>query len=182
MGIFITFVIIGFLFALIKMVAGNSMISSNVSQQENLIVQKGITATKQIEFRSFQPRWYWRVIFDDSKNTIHIFTVNNDCISIPYSKLTGREAFVNSQSTGSVKRAIVGGLIGGGAGAIVGAITAKSKVDSFVLVLSQNDLQNPQIPLTLIDKGSTNAANDYNNACIFANDVAATIRVVLNRQ
>ena len=94
----------------------------------------------------------------------------------------GCDIVQDNEVTGGIKRAIAGGIIAGGAGAIVGANTAKVKITSFGVIIYQDDLSIPQVAITLIDTETKKNHVDYTNACAFASEVTATIKLLIHRQ
>lgn len=148
------------------------------------IQQENVTITKQMNYQLVLVQKIHLIVDDENKN-IHLFYMNNPEIVIPYSKIMGCEVYQNGTIIGGVKRAIVGGAIAGGAGAIVGALTTGKKEYSIGLKISQNDLQNPEIILPMIDPATDGeAAKDaklYQEAVNFANEVVATMNVIMQQ-
>ena len=182
MAIFIIGIVLGIIWGIIKLSMNNNALNDNISKQETIIQENDITIAKELTYRTLEPRWFWRFIVDDLKQNIHIIDANNNMVSIPYAHLLGCEVVQDNEVTGGIKRAIAGGIIAGGAGSIIGANTAKVKVTSFGIIIYQDDLSTPQIPITLIDKETKKNHVDYINACTFANEVTATIKLLIHRQ
>ena len=92
----------------------------------------------------------------------------------------------NVMESGGVGRALVGGIIAGGAGAIVGANTRKSKniVSNLSIRIVTNEVDDPLYNLNLItyqiDTNKPLYANFYKMAMNFANNVYATIQAIIN--
>ena len=182
MTIFIIGIILGIIWGIIKIVANNNALNENINKQKNIVQENGITISKELTYRTVIPRWFWRFIVDEQKQCVHIISANNDIVSIPYAKLMGCDIVQDNEVTGGIKRAIAGGILAGGAGAIVGANTAKVKITSFAIIIYQDDLAVPQIPVVLIDTETKKNHADYINACAFANEVTATLKLLIHRQ
>lgn len=58
-----------------------------------------------------------------------------------------------SKKNGAISRAVVGGAIAGGSGAVIGAMTAKDQVSekkgNYLITIYLNDIDIPQITLNL---------------------------------
>lgn len=180
--LFIICIIVGMIWGLKERAQNNQVLDENVLKQADIILDNNITVSQELQYRSFYPQWYWRFIIDEKHRSIHIIDANNKLLSIPFSKLIGCEILQDNEVTGGIKRAIVGGVLAGGAGAIVGANTAKTKVKSFIVVIYQDSLDLPQIPLTLISNETKKEHVDYKNANLFSSQVTASIKVLLHRQ
>lgn len=83
---------------------------------------------------------------------------------------------------GGVGRAIVGGAIAGGVGAIVGATTRKSTniIDSLQIRIIANNTYNPLYMLKLISTQTQKDSIDYQKAIGFANNVHASLISIIN--
>ena len=174
--------VIGAIWGIVQISANNKVLNDNIAKQENIVKKQNITISKELVYRTVVPRWFWRYIIDEPQQCIHIIDACNQMVSIPISKLIGCEVFQDNETTGGIKRAIVGGVLAGGAGAIVGANTAKTKITSFVLMIYQDDLSVSQIPMVLIDTETKKNHPDFINANAFASEVIASIKVLLHRQ
>ncbi len=100
-----------------------------------------------------------KVIFDEPNEKIYFFDGSNSPKSVSFQDIIGCEIRENGAVTGGVGRAVVGGLIGGGAGAIVGSTTAKKKVISYQLAVLCNSLQYPEIICDILSKEMLVATN-----------------------
>lgn len=119
----------------------------------NFIKENNITVTKKSNiFHDGKV-----IIYDESTNYLWFYgpTIKRKKIGFPVSTLTSCELTVDKEtqfktSLGSTAgRAIVGGLLFGGVGAIIGGVTGKKKGKSLVhemeLLFSTSDLENPYI-------------------------------------
>jgi hypothetical protein len=85
------------------------------------------------------------------------------------------------KKSGTVGRAIVGGLLFGGVGAIAGAATSKSKgrekIESANFKLFTNDFNNPAVIVKIFDKNQHDKIKDklLNNAQLMADKLAIVI-------
>lgn len=164
----------------------NNIQQSNAAYEyaKQTVEKENITISKELQYNLLLVQKL-RIIVDDKSKKMHIFYMNNPKLEIPYKKLMGCEVYHNGTIVGGVKRALVGGVIAGGAGAVVGALTANKKVSSIGLKISQNDLTNPEIILPLIDPATDGEAPKDKNLCQealnFANSVVATVNVILKQ-
>ena len=83
---------------------------------------------------------------------------------------------------GGVGRAIVGGALAGGVGAIVGANTRKSKniTNSLQLRIITTDVSKSLYTINLIKKETKRDSIEYKQAINFANNVYATVMSIIN--
>ena len=146
-----------------------SIVNSAITTQ-NITVSRELTYYLEDNLPSF------KVVVDDKNKTLYFFGMDKARISVPYDKLLGCEVFNDKQTVGGVGRAVVGGLIAGGAGAIVGTLTSESRITSMDLIIYQDDLKIPQIPLHLVTDG---VIGNPQNATAFANEMIAIIKVIL---
>lgn len=157
------------------------------SEQEYLI-ENGVTISKEYDYSDnyYKNNISWeksvcvRVIIDNIHAKLVLLSSNGYREILSFSEIIGCEIVVNSQVTGRIGRAVVGGIIGGDAGAIVGAISAKDQIMSYKIVIYKNDVVNPKTELELIKEKKTITDNDYISAVHFAENVNATIKAILN--
>lgn len=125
-----------------------------------------------------------KMIFDEPNKKIIYFEDSNSPKIIMFEDIIGCEIRENGAVTGGIGRAVVGGLIGGGAGAVVGATTAKKKVTSYQLAILCDSLQSPEIICDILSSNMNIANNSehYQNAYNFATGINSTIKVILNRK
>lgn len=88
----------------------------------------------------------------------------------------------NTIMKGGLGRAIVGDVLAGGVGAIVGAITRKSKnvTNSLQIRLVTNNITASLYPLDLITSETKKDSTEYKNIMQFANNVYATVTSIIN--
>ena len=134
------------------------------------IQKKGVTISKEYTYYYEKDLPFARIVIDDIKKRVYAFPVDAVIYTMPYNIIMNCDVNVDSvtRSTG-VENAIKGGILAGGAGAIVGALTAKDDVTikSVSLVFELDDLNLPKVvvPLTLRGQGN------YDNITKFVNDV-----------
>lgn len=116
------------------------------------------------------------ILFDNELDKIIKFNSIIECQIIENS---------NVMDSGGIGRALVGGMIAGGTGAIVGATTRKSKniVSNLSIRVVTNDIEDSLYNLVIIaDSIDTNKileADFYKQAINFANNVYATIQAII---
>lgn len=89
----------------------------------------------------------------------------------------------DSQITkGGLGRAIVGGVAFGGVGAIVGGVTGKKKtkkiVDSMMIKITVNDIENPMLVIPFITKPTKIKSKDYKAAHTDAHKMLSMLAVI----
>lgn len=91
----------------------------------------------------------------------------------------------DSVSSGGLGRAVVGGALLGGAGAIVGGVTGKKKtkriVNSMAVKLTVNDVDNPLLIIPLITKKTKTKSKDYKRAETEAHQILATLELITRK-
>ena len=88
----------------------------------------------------------------------------------------------NTIMKGGVGRAVVGGALAGGVGAIVGSTTRSSKnvVNSLQIRIVTSNIRNSLFNINLISEETNKEDLEYKNAMQFANNVYATIQAIIN--
>lgn len=119
-------------------------------------------------------------------NTNHQIAISDDILqsvkTIPFDKIISCEVYTDSEVTGGVGRAVVGGVVSGGVGAIIGATTAKKHITSYKIIIYTNDILSPSVTLDLITKKTPVAHLDYQRAVPFAQQVCASIKAIIANQ
>lgn len=122
----------------------------------------------------------YRYIVDGKNKKVHVFEKSGYAHEIPFNQIIGCEILTDSQVTGGVGRAIVGGVLAGDAGAIVGAVTAKKQIMSYSVVVYLENIQTPYLEMDLIKQKTDTKAADYKKAVDFANKVNASIKAIVS--
>lgn len=166
-------------------------IRENKGKQEKREIEyiqtNGISVTAQYEYANgyytsdinWKDGIAYKFIVDGRNKNIHILGKNDRRTSIPFSKIIGCDIFTDSEVTGGIGRAVVGGILAGDTGAIVGAVTAKKHIMSYKIVIYCEDITTPQITITLISKKTATKDKDYQNAVAFASNVSASIKAII---
>ena len=113
-------------------------------------------------------------------------SLHSNVIMIMFSDILHSE-IVQDNSTimgGGIGRAIAGGIIAGGAGAIVGATTRKSKdvVSDLRIKITTTNISNPLITVKLITSQTEKSSSLYQQCIEFAEEVQATIESIISQQ
>ena len=101
---------------------------------------------------------------------------------IPFEEIIGMEIMEDGISTNGVGRAIVGGILFGGVGAIVGSNTGKKTINSLSIVIYLNKISDPMIEIVITSSNTSNIKTDgiiYKNQINFARKMDATIRAII---
>ena len=188
MGAIWVIVIIGVVLILISAVLNDSQRNDerklhDSSVQQNFIRLNDIRTSADfsctITNGAFENRT--RFIVDDIHEMIYILETGGRSTAMPYSEVNGCEIIVDSQVTGGVKRAVVGGILAGDTGAIVGATTAKQFIMSYKIVIYRNNISSPSTSFVLINQKTALTNQNYKNAVSFAERVNATIKAIMNK-
>ena len=152
-----------------------------LNAQQEYLRNNNVTISAEYVYETILAGKKIRFIVDDISENIYISLTCSSFIKVPYSDINGCEIVVDSQVTGGIKRAIVGGVIAGDAGAIVGAKTAKSFVMSYKVIIYKNTVASPVLEIILLEKKTDKENRDYINAVEFSGKVNATIKAILNK-
>ena len=156
-----------------------------VKQQQNQEIQdEGITVSAEYEWTdSVMHKRYYRFIADDKAKMIYICRgIVPSLDKLPYDLISGFEVLADSKVVGGIKRAVVGGVLAGGAGAIVGAVTAQKKaITSFKAVFYLEDVHNPTYELSFFDTTVKTDSVDFKSAAAFTENINVTIKAILSR-
>ena len=82
--------------------------------------------------------------------------------------------------SGGVGKAIVGGALFGGFGAVAGNKKTKKTVDNMVLKINTHDINFPCIMITYINKTTKVTSNDYRKALSLAQETISCLEIILN--
>ncbi len=178
-------------FAFVLIIVVGVFSASNRTNEKENAVNKVFTEWKATEpFNSaisytYQNTIYtYRVIFDEDQKKVLVFKDDAKPTIIPFEEIVGCEIRDNGQVSGGVGRAMIGGALAGGAGAIVGATTAKQKIISYQLVILRDSLSNPEIKYEILSKNLEikRDSKDFYKAETFSNQICSAIKVILNRR
>lgn len=174
--------IIGIIIGIIRYAANSSNRTNEKNSQDRQISSKNITKTADYSYTNSNQTASARFVVDNQHEKIHVASASNLLIDIPFSEIIGCETFSDNQTCGGVGRAIAGGILAGGVGAIVGSNTAKSKITSYYVLIYRDNISRPQVRLDLIVDPTNISSMEYKNAVSFSNDVSASIKAILNRR
>ena len=122
-----------------------------------------------------------RFVVDNAKKTIYISETSSSFLSIPFSEIIGLEILTDSEVTGGVGRAIVGGALAGGIGAVAGAATAKKQINSYDFIIYRKSIETPSNRIYLIKTPTQTYSKFYTQAIQFAYDVNACIKAIIEQ-
>lgn len=149
-------------------------------EQQDFIAKNNIRRSAEYTYQDKLNSKKIRFIVDKSNLKIYISETSSRFKEYAFKDILGCEIVTDHQVTGGIKRAIVGGILAGDAGAIVGATTAKPHIMSYKLVLYLRDIANPKTEIELITQKTKTKDTDYINAVSFAANVVATVKVILD--
>ena len=128
----------------------------------------------------------YSIYIDDGKQTFIIYNANNqDSIELNYSDLLSFDIKEDNVSkvSGRAGSAIVGGLIFGGLGAIAGASASRNVQDvscnNITLILTTNNIHNPNIEIKIIDKKTNKNSEDYEIAFNQTQQIISILKIII---
>ena len=148
-------------------------------EQQDFISKNNIRRSAEYTYQDKLNSKKIRFIVDKSKQKIYISETSGRFKEYAFKDILGCEIVTDSQVTGGIKRAIVGGVLAGDAGAVVGAVTAKPHIMSYKLVLYLRNISAPKVEIELITQKTKTKDSDYTNAVAFAENVVATVKAIL---
>lgn len=154
---------------------------TELNTQQEYIRNNNVTISAEYLYQTTLGEKTIRFIVDDIDENIYISLTCSSFVKVPYKDINGCEIVVDSQVAGGVKRAMVGGILAGDAGAIVGATTAKSFIMSYKVIIYKNTIADPKLEIILVETKTDKKNRDYINAVEFSEKVNATIKAILNK-
>lgn len=150
---------------------------------ENELEKKGFNISQKLEYGNL-----FKIYVDMNNKEIAIGKSypNTNVTFLNFSQIVDCKITENSNniSSGGLGRAIIGGALAGGVGAVVGANTKKSStmLHNFSIDIITNDIQNSVVRIKMIDESIdiTTYANIYKDMLRFANDVYALIQSIIS--
>lgn len=120
------------------------------------------------------------LIVDEENQAVYVSTSPYlDFDRLPFSEIIGYETIIDDRVMDAVGRSVIGGILAGETGAIIGAMTAKKETLSYKLVIYRDNIQSPQLVITLIENRSE--SKNYQDAMNFASRIQATLKVIIHR-
>ena len=177
--------IVGLIIA-VAALSGSNPVEDNKNAIEQVINDKSIHVTSSYDFHSdrisdYYGQYAYRFVVDDNAKQIHFINGKGGTYTFDYKEIIGMKTLEDSAVTGSIGRAVIGGIIAGEAGAIVGAVTAKKKIQSFKIMIYTNKVSYPVDTITLINQETLTSSPVYQEAKRFSERVSGTIKAILSR-
>lgn len=143
--------------------------------------KRGINRSAEITYIDTMNKNNYNVIVDDINKKLIIYNgIDGKHVFVNYEDILGMEVQEDGVKTNGVGRAVVGGVLAGGAGAVVGAVTGKKTVKNIRILIYLKDVLNPQVSIVL--SHSSNIKVDsmvYRNIMTFINQLQATIKAII---
>lgn len=168
-----------------------------ISRESEKTNNKEVDLKVKAAVLSAAPNFKYRCDYADAANHIRIsYLVSNDCKSISFVSTRGDAAYPETRKIllseivdvqvdcdgevqGGVGRAVVGGLLAGGVGAIVGASTAKKQITYFDIILTCRSISDPVLLFRLIKSPVSTSSEQYKQALDFSRKVSASIKALM---
>jgi len=154
-----------------------------LTQKENKLELESFNPTKRIgnfvEFDDNNKKWLIlsSILGKRNKSTVY-----------DYSDIVDFELLEDGESisSGGLGRALVGGALFGGAGAIVGGVTGKKKTkgicSSLKLKITLNNIYNPVVYVNFIETDMKKSGVLYKNAYKLAHECLSVLELICNQQ
>lgn len=171
-----------------------------ISRESEKTNNKEVDLKVKAAVLSAAPNFKYRCDYADTANHIRIsYLVSNDCKSISFVSTRGDTAYPETRKIllseivdvqvdcdgevqGGVGRAVVGGLLAGGVGAIVGASTAKKQITYFDIILTCRSVSDPVLLFRLIKSPVSTSSEQYKQALDFSRKVSASIKALMEME
>ena len=159
----------------------NDKISSSISSDKAYMKNIGFCNDSDFGYDDSIYGYCVHVYIDDHNKKL---LVANGMISqryvLNYNDILGMEVQEDGVHTNGVGRAVVGGALFGGTGAVVGAVTGKKTVQNIRIILYLKDVINPKVEINFIDSRDIKCDSDvYRYIRNFANHLDATVRAII---
>ncbi|WP_029322009.1 SHOCT domain-containing protein [Butyrivibrio sp. AE3004] len=115
---------------------------------------------------------------DEEKKLILVFQGETLIDELSFFDICGIEIKENGNTTNGIGRAIAGAIIAGGTGAVIGAITAETIINSCSIAVYTNNIKNP-IHEYLIFENERRTLSSMEQEHIFTNELVATFKVII---
>ena len=151
-------------------------------RQDHTLLENGVTKSADLMWSNRSGTMCHRIVVDDAEKKVYVSSeVGNEAFEeLSYEDVIGFEVIEDSHVTGGIKRAVVGGILAGGAGAIVGAQTAyRQAISSMSAVIYLKNVTNPQYIMELIADKTRTDEPEYLSAKDFTWHVSATIKAIM---
>lgn len=139
-----------------------------------------VSSATQYVYENQNDMVFIRFVVDEKHSRI-VVCKGKSTIQIPFSEVIGCDTLIDSKPTGTIGRAIVGGMIAGDAGAIIGAATAQNAIMSFQIVIYRENITEPTLSINLINTKTRTDSVDYEAATRFASSVSSSIKAIISK-
>jgi len=180
----IAIVVIVIIVAIATTSSNGKKIDETISNQNTYLQNNNVTKTADYQWRNIVNDTFYRFVVDDVNKKVHIGSGINSVYfkTFNYSDIIGFEVIEDNVTVGGIKRAIAGGILAGGVGAIVGAATAnKTAVSSYKAILYTQNISNPTYEMNLIKMKTKTTDSDYKTACDFTTKINGTIKAIMSK-
>lgn len=174
-----------FILLIVLIIRSRNAIKKNKIKQDNYLSKEGVTYSKVLEWYPRFKENLFRVIVDDKKGYIYVSKgIDPEHFDrIPYSEILDYQLVLNNKVESGLGGAIVGGILAGGAGAIIGnKIASKTYVYTLEAVIYRDNISKPRYVFDFVKKANGGKAKitdpDMQAALAFAEDLNSIIKSV----
>lgn len=163
----------------------NLRIKYYAKEAENTMRKQGLDSPSVVHFEYIQkiPKHekMFSVNVDEANKKMYIF-VDEQCHTLNFSDIIGFEVKVDNESLDAGGRAMAGAVLGGAAGAIVGASSASGKISSCTIYIYTKSIANPYIEIVLFRNHIMNRQYMFTNYGPkgFIDRLSATLKAIIN--
>ncbi len=162
----------------------NEKTENNINEIDKLLKDKNFETSKNIAVSLIESKKQFRIDMQNKRIAICDMYPTNKVNILKFTDIIDCEILEDNNTImkGGVGRAIVGGALAGGVGAIVGANTRKSQniTNSLQLRIITNDISKSLYTIKLIKNETKKDSIEYKRAMNFANNVYATVMSIIN--
>ena len=119
------------------------------------------------------------VVDIDAGQVYYVREFEMEFAALEFEKICGVDIREGGASTDRFGNALLGGLVGGGAGAVVGSSVVNEKIESFEIVIHTKNIKDPLVRFNLIDAPVFKDSDKYKRAAEFAYQISASIRAIV---
>lgn len=151
-----------------------------ISEIQQWMNSNGFKNTSEFSYYDMSIGGYTLYIDEINKNLLILNLLNKSKFLLAFKNIIGMEIIEDGVSSNGVGRAVAGGVLFGGAGAVVGAITGKKTVKTMAVVIYMNNISNPKLELILNKDKTKTDTLIYKQKMEFARRIDATIRAIIS--
>lgn len=168
-----------FVIGIVRYLHRGSINDAKASSREKYLKDNQVVVSQSYGFEDSKAIHSYSVVIDKANKNLYL-SKGATYTRIPFSEVIGCEVRMDSEIVGGVGRAVAGGLLFGGVGAIVGAQTAKKHITDMSVAVIRENVERPQYVFKLIETETKTYSGDYTGAVEFSNTLSASIKAIMS--